>query len=445
EADVAQLDVNTRFTLFFPEKRPFFLEGIDFFSTPLDAVFTRTVADPSFGVKLSGKEGKNNVGLFVTRDEINNLIFPSNQFSSPGSINQDVFGSVLRYRRDIGAASTLGFLYSGREAEQYHNRQIGFDGFHRFSASDSLIYQFLHSDTDYPDSVAVDNAQPLDAFGGEAYFLRYNHFARTWSWWARYQDRSPEFRADSGFIPRVDIRTAEGSVSRTFFSEGGWFTRFDVGGRFLRTEDHEGVLTDREIVLFATYRGPWQSLVDAGVYRNKEFFDGVTFNINRVDLFGQLRPRGSLAFDIFARIGDAVDFVNTQKGDIVLLNPIVELKLGSRVNIRLDHTYQVLDVPGGRLFTANLSQVKLLYHFNTRTFVRAILQYEQLDRTTALFSIPVEAETNQLFSQFLFSYKINPQTVLFVGYSDNHLGLENMSLTQTDRTFFMKVGYALVF
>ena len=67
EADVAQLDVNQRFALFYPEKRPFFLEGIDFFTTPIQAVFTRTVADPTFGAKLTGKQGANAVGVFVTQ------------------------------------------------------------------------------------------------------------------------------------------------------------------------------------------------------------------------------------------------------------------------------------------------------------------------------------------------------------------------------------------
>ena len=77
EADVAQLDVNNRFTLFFPEKRPFFLEGADYFTTPLNAVFTRTVADPDVGAKLTGKKGRNTFGVFAARDAVTNLLFPA--------------------------------------------------------------------------------------------------------------------------------------------------------------------------------------------------------------------------------------------------------------------------------------------------------------------------------------------------------------------------------
>jgi hypothetical protein len=76
--------------------------------------------------------------------------------------------------------------------------------------------------------------------------------------------------------------------------------------------------------------------------------------------------------------------------------------------------------------------------------VRAILQYLDVDRDTELYRYPVQPETNRLFTQFLFSYKINPQTVLFLGYSDNYMGLRSIDLTQTDRTFFVKIGYAFV-
>jgi hypothetical protein len=124
EADVAQLDVNQRFALFYPEKRPFFLEGTDFFTTPIQAVFTRTVADPLFGAKLTGKQGGNAVGLFVTRDRINNLLFPANQVSSSTSLDDDVTTVVGRYRRDVGSGSTIGGIYAAREGEGYHHRQF---------------------------------------------------------------------------------------------------------------------------------------------------------------------------------------------------------------------------------------------------------------------------------------------------------------------------------
>ena len=126
-----------------------------------------------------------------------------------------------------------------------------------------------------------------------------------------------------------------------------------------------------------------------------------------------------------------------------------------RLALELNHTYQHLDVEPGRLFTANLTQGRAVLHLNRRTFVRAILQYTDVELNPDTFPGVSEANLNtrRLFSQYLFSFKINPQTVLLVGYSDNQIGLPGGTLTtpfgrtdlaQTDRSFFLKIGYAWV-
>ncbi len=109
-----------------------------------------------------------------------------------------------------------------------------------------------------------------------------------------------------------------------------------------------------------------------------------------------------------------------------------------------DYAHQTLDVAGGRLFTARLTQGQVVYHLGGRTFVRAILQYTDITRNPALYLSPTPAATRRLFSQYLFSYKLNPQTVFLLGYSDNAAGNQDIDLTRIDRTFFLKVGYAWV-
>ena len=127
-----------------------------------------------------------------------------------------------------------------------------------------------------------------------------------------------------------------------------------------------------------------------------------------------------------------------------MLAPEIEAKIGRHLNASLDHTFQRLDVTGGRLFTANLSQLRVVYNFNLRLFVRGIFQWLHVDRDPDLYVDTVEPETEELFTQLLFSYKLNARTVLFVGYSDNQLGLQNIDLTRTDRTLFLKIGYAWI-
>jgi hypothetical protein len=445
EADVAQLDVNTRFALFFPEKRPFFLEGIDFFGTPLNTVFTRTVVDPAGGLKLTGKSGANAYGVFVARDEVNNLLLPSNQGSDFASREGNVTSAVARYRRDVGRSSTLGALYAGREGGRYHNRVFGLDAFVRPAAPDTVRVQVLRAETANPPGVTDLAGHAGKPFGGYAIYADYFHQSRDWFWFAGYQDLSRDFRADSGFIPRVDVRQADANLGRTFYGRpGGWFSQIQAGVQGQRIEDHDGLLTDQDAAVFASYQGPRQSVANLELHRVGERFAGTLFEYTRLDGVFELRPSGDVRLNLVARLGGAVDYANARRGEVVSVNPRIEYRLGRRLEVHLGHTLERLAVPGGRLFTAHLTQGRFVYHLGTRAFARAILQYTDVDRVAARFREAVEPRSRRLFSQLLFSYKLNPQTVVLVGYSDNHSGLRDLSLTQTDRTFFLKLGYAWV-
>jgi hypothetical protein len=445
ETDSAQLEVNTRFALFYPEKRPFFLEGADLYLTPLQAVFTRTVADPDWGLKINTKEGKSSLGVFVADDNINNLVIPANQGSATTSLEQSITDGVVRYRRDIGQFSTLGVLYTGREGDGYHNRVAGLDGFFRFNPSDTVRVQYLNSDTLYPGAIAQRFGQDRDAFGGDAFHVQYDHFARAWKGSVFYQDLDPDFRADSGFIPRVDVKTAQAQGERFIYGgKDDWYARMSVGAKGLRTEDHTGRLTDQTVELFGTLNGPMQSQAELYLDSVKTFYNGTTFDLDQQAFFFQINPSGSLRLRIQGQLGDQIDFANTRPGDLVYLVPGIQIR-GRNMSLQLDHAYQTLDVKGGQLFKVNLTQAKVIYQFNVRTFLRAIIQYQDLQRNPKLYLRTVRPEQENVFGQFLFSYKLNPQTVLFAGYTDSRLGLQNIDLTQTDRTFFLKIGYAFLY
>ena len=177
----------------------------------------------------------------------------------------------------------------------------------------------------------------------------------------------------------------------------------------------------------------------------KEYFDGVLYeDLLNTEFYVETQPSGAVKFTFWGRSGDSIDITNNQPADELRLNPTIEAKLGRHIIANLNHDLQRLEVEGGELFEANLSQLRLVYNFNVRTLVRAIVQNLDITRNPDLYTDEVEPETQQLFTQFLFSYQVNPRTVLFVGYSDNQLGLQDISLTRTDRTFFFKIGYAWI-
>ncbi|MDX1632178.1 MAG: DUF5916 domain-containing protein [Thermoanaerobaculia bacterium] len=446
EADVAQLEVNERFALFFPERRPFFLEGADLFDTQFRTVHTRNVADPTWGAKLTGKVGGNAIGVMAARDDLTTLLIPGAQSSALTTLEEESVDSVLRYRRDIGESSTVGVLATSREGDVYSNRVGGIDGLFRFTDSDSISFQILGSRTEYPDSVVSSFDQPSGTFDDEAWRLEYEHSTRDWQWEIQHVDIGTRFRADMGFLSRVDLRETELEVGRTWWGdEDDWYTRLGAEIEWRLGEDQAGNLLERQLEIALNAQGPWQSFVHFETDFVDERFRGVEFSDQRrYSLFANLQPGGDLEIGFWTLYGDAVDFANVRPAETLLLAPEVSYRAGRHLRLSLSHTRERLDVEGGRLFTADLSELRSVYQFNVRTFVRAILQYRHLDRDPALYTFPVGAESEQLFTQLLFSYKLNPQTVAFVGYTDEQLGRETLDLTRTGRSFFVKLGYAWV-
>ena len=88
--------------------------------------------------------------------------------------------------------------------------------------------------------------------------------------------------------------------------------------------------------------------------------------------------------------------------------------------------------------------MQLVYQFDARMFIRGIFQYESIDRDPSLYLQPTGPDFEELFSQLLFSYKINPQTVAFLGYTETRLGLDGSDLELDDRALFFKLGYAWI-
>jgi hypothetical protein len=445
EADAAQLAVNERFALFYPEKRPFFLEGADLFSTPIDLVFTRTVADPSAGLKATGKRGATAFGAFAAVDEVNNLIFPGFEESAQTSIEQNVESLVARYRRDIGR-SNLGFLYAGRVADGYSNHVGALDTYYRLTESDTIRAQVAGSSTEYPDEIASAFGQSLGRFSGLGAEVTYDHQDRDWFWFVEAVHYDDDFRADSGFITRVGYRELEVGLQRTWWgAEDGWYDQLSLFGSGEITQQIDGEADEWDVDLEAVYQGPMQSIVAFVVSPRRQYFDGVHYDNFRGTAIFEARPSGRVHFRLQATAGDTIDFTNSQQATFLSTFALVELNLGRRFEGSLRYVRERDEVDAGHLFTAQLIEARLLYHINLKTFVRAILQWRDVERSPENYVVEVDPKSELLFTQLLFSYKLTPQSVVFLGYSDNYLGDERIDLTQSDRTFFAKVGYTWAF
>ena len=445
EADVAQLDVNNQFALFFPETRPFFLEGADYFSTPIDAVFTRTVADPDFGAKLTGKRGDHTIGVFVAQDAITNLLFPGAFGSDSTSLDQDNTAFVGHYSYGFGDTSSVGALLTTREGDDYHNYVGGFGVRWKISDQHNISAQYLRSDTEYPDQVAIDFDQPLDSFTGDGVSLAYDYDSRNWFAYAEHQDRTAGFRADSGFVPQVDANWQVLGFGRVWHgADENWWTRIRLHPQWYIAHDDSGRMIDRALELEFGFGGAMQSWTEVGASSRDLLWDDVLYKEEKVYLYGNFLPKSGLELEIFMEYGSQVDFANSQLGDELRFEPSVEWNINRHFLLRLQATLVDLETQEGeQIFDADLYDLRLTWQFSRRSFVRLTTQYQEIDRNVDEYIDVVDAKTRNMGRQLLYSYKINPQTVFFLGYSDNHYDDDELnSLEQTDRTFFMKIGYA---
>jgi len=237
EADQTVVTANQRFPIFFEEKRPFFLEGIDIFKTPIQAVHTRAIVDPDVAVKLSGKRGKNTFGILLASDNApGNFTKEERQDATTLPVIQrfldkNAYIGILRLKRDVGKQSYIGLLMTSYNFIEKHNQLGGIDGRIQISQQKIFTFQVLGSisrrcffeparDEHRPGPsegcfVGYDPtpANPTRAGStssfyehgnGLAYRFSYNRDGRHFYYGANGNGQTQKYRADVGFTRRLN-------------------------------------------------------------------------------------------------------------------------------------------------------------------------------------------------------------------------------------------------
>jgi hypothetical protein len=220
-----------------------------------------------------------------------------------------------------------------------------------------------------------------------------------------------------------------------------------VGGAW-RGERTNGELVSEGVWMTLSYEGPKQSSAWVNPARQRESFAGDTHDLLGYWFGAEVRPLSWLRAGANGNVGDQIDFRNGGAGDIVNLGPFVDLQLGRHVELGIRHAFQRLEKDGSEVFHARVDEVEGVVNFSTRAFFRGLLQYRRTERDPVM-NPGLERQLDEaLFSQFLFSYKVNPLTVAFIGLTDDRAGfqdgttMDRVRLTPRGRTLFFKLGYA---
>ncbi len=445
EADVAQITVNERFAVFFPEKRPFFLEGFDLFDTPLQVAYTRTITSPRWGLRSTGKLAGSAYTVLVTQDRGGGLtIIPGalGSFFAPQDFKStDMIG---RIRHDFGP-SFVGAVLTDREIRGGgHNRVFGPDFQWRPSESDSLTGELLYSNTRNPNRPQLSPAWNGAQASSHAVYVGWNHQKASHDWFAEAKDIGDRFRADLGFLPQVGYREIDGGFGLRFYPEKSKF-RFVRPNIFLdqQTDQHNKTIFRRispGVTIFGAKN--LQAFVAA---RNDKIETGSgLLDQTYLDWFIQFDP--SRRFTRIRFTGDAgqrIDFANSRVGHGASLGVGTTLRPIDKLTFDLNVNREWLDVAGGRLYTASVERLKTTYSFSAKSLVRIIGQYVATDRNPARYTFPARPHDGSFLGSILYSYKLNWQTVIFIGYGDDRVLTANNDLAKLDRSVFLKISYAI--
>ena len=472
EADVNRLTINERFALFFPEKRSFFLEGAEIFSTPQRLVYTRRIVDPIAGLRLAGKVGSFNMGLISALDES-----PSSILGGAGNAAFNLF----RVRRDMGAASTVGLLYTDRAMTN------GTSAYNRVFAGDArLVFGGRYSFTTQVGG-SLERDVDDDAHSGVKPIISASiaRTGRSFAWNVDMTDVHPDFRTRSGFITRGGDAVVNGRATLTTYGKPG--ATLERASFAVSTENffehasfwRGGSPFEHEVQLIPTlsFRGGRSVMIilRQGYFRfAPESYsaysvvepDGSQSAFQAPAALGQLRAVGIIPrlrltnkLNLNGRVyfREIPIFLEAARGYELQVGSDLQWKPTSEVQLSLNHTYSDISrrTTSDPYSEVNVSSLRAQYQFSRALFTRIQVQYELsqraplVDPTTgypiALYGNPVgERSTGEFQGQFLVQYEPSPGTIFYIGYSrlmEGDRTYQLSTLNPVEEGVFVKLSY----
>lgn len=423
EADTPQIDVNQRFALYYAEKRPFFLEGMEIFRFPkLEMVYTRRIIDPAAGAKLTGKMGRFTYGLLSAYDTS-----PTEslwEVHNGGRTRDDnALFNIFRIKTDVFKESYVGFCLADKEIDGTFNRVAGVDGQFRFKHNFFLSFQAIGSKTRYEER----ETELVPAF-----YLELSTYNKYWGAGVDWRSLHPDFEASSGFINRVDYRSLSGYALFQFYPEKRYLNQVRMtlrtGQRFAYFED---TLIDTWAEAELQLRLNEFSQAFIKYTHDMERYEGIAFRKNALTASADINLVRWLPFGFYFKTGDGIfyDPEDPYLGWSHIYNLYFRVKPGRRLQIGFDLQKQTFwKERGGELaFDYNVIRQRTTYQLSKTLSMRVILDYNHYDR--------------KIYGSFLTSWVLQPGTVFFFGVDNNLLRDEFGKYRQNDYSVFIKFSY----
>ncbi len=428
ESDAGQVDFNLRYSLFYPEKRPCFLEGQEKFTAaaaaagdPLsNAVSTRTIVSPYLGFKLNGKvSDRDTLASIYALDEL-----------PAGSPRDYAHFAIVRYKHGLKDDSYLGAFFTGRFEGPRSNTVAGLDGQLRLTPASYFAYHLFGSAT------RMDGTAPTTA--GYALGLQYMLTERDWVVNVTLHDLSPDFWTEAGYLTRNGLTRLRVGVMPMIYPNSRVFLRLDPLVHATVIRDKESGLLETDDTFDLRLQLPRSTQVLVGGRYGTEVFLGERFRRSgfRIRSTSQVTKQVLLVFNYV--YGGKIRYLDDPyqgRGSDALLG--VAYLPSEKLHLDLSLTYSdfTRKADGAREYDYTIGRGLATYQFNKYMFLRAIVEYNSFYK--------------RMTTDFLASFTYIPGTVLFVGYGSLYERLAwqegeyrpSDRFLETQRSFFFKASY----
>jgi hypothetical protein len=435
EADAGQVDFNQRYSLYYEEKRPFFLEGSELWQFagtveegPLQSiVYTRTIVDPDLGFKLTGKLSR--------RDTVAGIYALDSRPGDEVDAHPDFV--IARYKHALKDDAYIGAFYTAREAGGPYNRVGGIDGRFRLSQTQLASFHLFGSLTKAPGAEAAETDHALG--------LNYSFSDRKWVVDLGYQDISENFRVDTGFVYRTGLRRISAFTMHSIYPKSKFFQKLEP---FYWSYHLYDTIHDMwETVNLFTFRVrlPRNTMFRVDTLLANEVYAGQRFDISGFGIQGESQLAKQLYLQLFARRTGSVFYdpadpyqgYGTRAMGALVYQPLTQLNFTLVLTYidfyrRADHA---------KVYDYLILRSRNTFQLNKYLFVRGIVEYNDHYKRMTLDG--------------LVSFTYIPGTVVYLGYGsaleqkewDPDLPgfVDSDRFHQQKRGFFFKVSYLFRF
>jgi hypothetical protein len=431
ESDEPQVTVNERFEVFFPERRPFFLENADLFKTPINLLFTRRIVDPGYGARVTAKLGDWSLAGLAANDEA------AGRFREDALADEDATFLSARINRDIGEQSSVGAIMTQRKFDESHNTVIGIDGRNRWNDRWTSRWQLAASETLQLDGTEMD---------GRGAYLIVDRTGRHLNYLGRIKHYSEDFDVQTGFIPRTGVTEMVNYLSLYDWPEDNdWLVRWGPEFEIEQVWSEDGELLDRKVEASVEWEFPGQTVfevnvIDSTVTLKPEDYPtlGVAtrFDYSSVVVEYSTSRWRRFAISGITSIGHRINFApiegraphSTDWFQSVLSTSYRPV---DQVTINVDLIYSDFDdrETGEPVLDDLIGRLRVNWQLSPRMSVRAIVQHEDTDTNPQ--QTVLEARRNWNFD-LLFTYRVNAWTAVYAGYNLNLQNLEFNNIAGTN-------------